>query len=360
MNLRDEFKRLAVVAAMALAACGGPDAGLMSDDVDGDEWVQGEDELTTASHRVSVWFPQAKGNVWVFESGSATRTLRLNNVTPGMATLEGLYPSALWLGTNDETATTLQGWDETTSNWLPWMRFGFVSTSWNYGTAACTGSVMKRTATGAVVASKAGTFSDTRTISVTQVTKPNVRCAAPAITELTFAANVGLVAFRTGKGERFTLRSATVGGKTIPGSVSAALTFDKSSYTSKPNTIRCITTPCPSNAQTAVAKAKFTVTNSTSSSVTWRFNTGCQFDLDLVTSGGTVVKRLSTERACTEALTQLTLAAGASKVYTFDVPLHDRDLLQLDGSYTARARLIATNTSPTSPTATTTLSVRVQ
>ena len=94
-------------------------------------------------------------------------------------------------------------------------------------------------------------------------------------------------------------------------------------------------------------------------SKTWQFSTGCQFDVELVSTSGTVVRKLSEGRACTFALTSLTLATGQSKVYTATIPLADRNNLQLDGTYSVRAKLIASSNTTAAPSATGSLSVSV-
>lgn len=354
---------VASLAAALVLGCG-PDAqGLIdAQDVDTDEAVATtEGELTTSS-RAGVWFPLQAGNTWTYESSTAAdRTVRLANVGDGMAEVLGLGASGTWVGVSSSSSNTLMRWDAEAGAWTSWLRFGFSSTPWSLGTAACTGAKLRRSATGTTVATPAGSFTDTRTIAIEQIPSRTALCAPPAFSELTFAAGVGLVAFKTGRGERFVLKSGTVEGVRYPaasGGVTATLTLDKASYVSTPNTIRCITTPCPSNEQTAVAKATFTVTNGTAGSRTWNFRTGCQFDIELVTASGLVVKRLSDERACTMALTSVTLAAGQSRTWTSDVVLSDRDGLQLDGSYTARARLIPSSAG-TAPLASRAFSVRV-
>jgi hypothetical protein len=179
---------------------------------------------------------------------------------------------------------------------------------------------------------------------------------------MTFAAGVGLISFRTGRGERFVLKSATVDGKRVPagnGTVSATVTLDRASYVNTPNTIRCVTTPCPGNEETAVARVTFTVTNGSPAAQTWNFRTGCQLEVEVVSASGLVVKRLSDDRACTMALTSVSLAAGQSRTWSAELPLTDRDGLQLDGSFTARARLIPSANAGAAPVATRAFSVRI-
>jgi hypothetical protein len=154
-----------------------------------------------------------------------------------------------------------------------------------------------------------------------------------------------------------------VNGRDVPAAASsdvqAKVVLDRVNYESLPNTIVCITTPCPSNAQTAEAKVELQLKNTGSSAQTWQFATGCQFDVDLVSATGRVVRRLSEGRACTFALTSLTLGAGQSKVYAASIPLADRDGLQLSGTFTVRARLIPSGSATAVPTASSSLNVRV-
>lgn len=356
-------RTFAAAVVMVLAACGGPDAQTLIDssDVDTDETIATTEGELTSSSRAALWFPLAASNSWTYESSNGSKTVRVSWSGDGMAELDGLLPSRTWVGVSDSSANTLMQWDANARSWRAWLRFGFASTTWSMGSGECTGAKLRRSATGTSTTTPAGSFSDTRTISIEQIPSRTALCAPPAFTELTFASGVGLVAFRTGYGERFFLKSALVGGKRIPanGSVTASLTLDKSAYISKPNTIRCITTPCPSNEETASAKATFTVSNGSASSQTWQFRSGCQFDVEVVSASGLVVKRFSDEQACTLALTSVTLAPGQSKTWSADVKLADRDGLQLDGSFTMRARLIPSSMAQ-APTASQAFTVRVQ
>lgn len=358
------FKRAFGAVVIAVLASCGPDAQTLidADDVDTDETAttSTEGELTSSS-KASVWFPLNQSNTWTYESASGSRTVRLGSVSTGMAEVQGLLAANTWVGVSDTSANTIMQWDESARAWKAWLRFGYASTTWTMGTAECTGARLKRSGTGTTVTTPAGSFSDTRTISIEQIPSRTAFCAPPAFTEVTFAAKVGLIGFRTGTGERFFLKSATVAGRQVPavGAVTATVSLDKTSFVSKPNTIRCITAPCPSNEETAVAQATFTVTNGGTSPQTWQFRTGCQFELEVLSASGLVVKRLSDDRVCTMALTSVTLAPGQSKTWTSPVKLADRDGLQLDGAFTLKARLIPSSTIA-APTATKSFSVRIQ
>ncbi|MFT3710365.1 MAG: BsuPI-related putative proteinase inhibitor [Archangium sp.] len=348
------------VLSLSLWACG-PDAMAVigDDDVDGTESFDAE---LTSTSRSNSWFPMQEGNSWTLKSATGeTKTLTLTQVGSGMGLLTGLYDAPVWVGVASDSATTLFQWKNET--WEPLIRFGYASTSWKTNTNACNGYTGRRSATGATVSTPAGSYTDTRSIEFNWVTSPTARCAQPVLGRMSFVPNVGLVSIETGAGIRYDLASAKVNGKTIPtttaSNISAKVALDKVNYESVPNTIRCITTPCPSNAQTAEATVEFSVQNTGSASQTWQFNTGCQYDVEIVSSTGRVVRRLSEGRACTYSLTSLTLSAGQSKTYSVKVPLADREGLQLDGTYSVRAKLIPSSNAATAPTASSSLSVVV-
>ena len=349
------------VVAMSLFACG-PDAmARVDDDADVDGTEAYDAELTSTS-RSSTWLPFASGNSWTFRStAGATRTVTLTQVEGNMGLLTGLFTAPTWVGLTSDSATTLQQW--TGSAWVPLIRFGYATTSWRTSSETCTGLIGRRLSTGAAISTTAGNFSDTRTISYAQVSTPTTLCEPQAFNELSFVPNVGLVAFRTGGNQRFTLVSATVGGRVFPvepeANITAKVTLDQASYVSIPNTIRCITTPCPSNAQTASARVSFELKNTGTTSKTWQFSTGCQFDVELLSMSGQVVRRLSDGRACTFSLTSVTLGAGQSKSYTASIPLENKDGLQLDGRYSVKAKLIPSSSATTAPTASGSLAVSV-
>lgn len=353
----------AALVAFSFLGCG-PDAlattmGEDELDVDGTETYDAE---LTATSRSNTWFPMQEGNTWTFKNASGTtRTVKFTQVGDGMALLTGLHAEPTWVGLTSDSATTLQQWGGST--WEPLVRFGYATTTWKTNSTTCKGLVGRRLSTGTAITTPAGSFTDTRSVIYAQVSTPSTLCAPPAFTELTFVPNVGLVSFKTGTGQRFNLVRATVNGREFPVTTSAELTasvvLDKASYVSYPNTIQCITQPCPSNADTAEAKIEFRLANTGSAAATWQFSSGCQFDLELVSSTGRVVRKLSDDRACTLSLTSLTLGAGQSKVYSATMPLIDKEGLQLSGTYTVRAKLIPSQNAASAPTATKSLQVSV-
>jgi hypothetical protein len=125
-----------------------------------------------------------------------------------------------------------------------------------------------------------------------------------------------------------------------------------------PNTIRCITTPCPGNDVTANATFSLKVTNTGGETVAMHFNSGQQFNFELIDAAGAVVKGWSDDRAFIMALTKVTLAPGASKTFTGTMELKDRDGMQLEGTYTVRGVVLAGNVAQ--PQATKTITVTIQ
>lgn len=354
-------------AVTFFAGCGpGPDASAL---VGGSGELEGEAEYATTSDELlsnaaSVWFPMREGNSWTLETSSGARkTIRYSDVEDGMAWLSGLSASGEWTATTPEYPNTLYRWDDVSYQWGPYFRFGYAVTPWTVGSGACNTFTARRSATDATVVTPAGTFGSARSISFSMITQPNVRCAMPAFSEVTFAPNVGPVMVKTAAGDKYLLKSALVNGTVYPKVATAAakgiLKADKTSYLNQSNTIRCITTPCPSNEVTAVAKLTYTVTNTSSSAATWQFASGKQFDIDVVSSAGKVVKRWSDGRYFTMALTTFTLQPGASKTFTAEVELKDTAGQQLSGAYVLKAYLVPRLTSPNAA-AQTSISVTLQ
>lgn len=336
---------LSAAVVLVLAACG-PNAAAVNDTMEPES-----EELATThsglalSNGAATWFPMAEGNSWSFQAPSGeVRKVSYEGVYEGIGFLDGLIPNGRWMGESSSSPNTLYGWNEDDNTWSPFIRFGYAVTTWTWGKGACNEYKVKRSATGITVTTPAGTFSDARTISFERKPSPTARCMMPAFTALTFAPKVGLIAIQTDV-EKFVLTNAKVGGTLYPavGGIKGSLKLDKAVYVNKPNTIVCITTPCPGNEVTATAKATFTVTNNGTKSETWQFNSGCQFDVQLVSASGKIVRTLSENRFCTLSLTSVTLAPGQSKTYSADLPLSTRTGEQLFGNFTAKANLIPTN-----------------
>jgi hypothetical protein len=339
---------LALFAAATLACGTGPDALAVVDQSGPDELGSSEDNLT--SNKVSDWFPVANNNEWVFKAvgGTATRTVKMTDTSDGVGYLEGLLPGGKWIGVDATAPNTLYGWSDTLNAWKPFLRFGYAVTPWEFATTSggpCDTLVIKRSATGVNSMSPAGLFKDGRSVSVNFKGGPTVRCAAPPLFELTFHPSVGLVSFVDGQNVKYVLTRATVGGKSYPtaavpqADVRGFVKLDKVSYQNIPNTIRCVTTPCPSNGVTATAKLTYTVTNYGSAPFTYQFTSGCQMNVEVLTASGAVVKNLAIARLCTQALSSFTLAPGASKSFSDEFTVESDSGEQLAGSFKARASL---------------------
>lgn len=332
---------LLAVTSVALFACGPNTAS-----IDSPMAAESEDIASTSdalvSNRADVWFPMQEGNTWQLESATGqSRKVTFAGVHDGIGYLDGLMLDGRWMGTAASAPNSVYAWNESANSWGTFLRFGYAVTPWSFGEGACNAYTVKRSATDVTITTPAGTFTGARTLAFERKPSPTARCQPPAFTELTFAAGVGLIAVGTYDGTLF-LKSANVNGKAYPAAsgVKGTLKLDKVVYVNKPNTIACITTPCPSNDVTATAKATYTVTNTGTKSVTFEFTSGCQFDMKLVDATGAIVYSMLADRLCSASLTQFTLAAGQSKVFTNDLLLSAGGY-QLFGDFTAKAMLSA-------------------
>jgi hypothetical protein len=340
------FRKLLITLGLVLAACGVNSTATIGEEAFEPE-VEGSSDALSSS-KVGDWFPLAEGNTWVLRNAAGqTRTVSFSGLESDVAWLDGLLPEGRWAGITSAAPNTLYSWDPQ-GYWEPLFRFGYAVSSWSWGSGACGTFSAKRSATGRKVVTPAGTFTDTRSIAFTFKPAPNVRCAASAdIGEYTFAARVGLVQLKTADGVVFDLVSAKVGTKTWPApEVKATLTTDKAAYVSKGNTIRCITTPCPGNEEPATAKLTYKVTNTSSSTKTWSFSSGCQTNTLLFDANGAVVKNFEITRLCIQALTKIVLAPGQSKTWADELVLVGDDGTLLEGSYTAKTHLIPMDGKP--------------
>ncbi len=334
-----------VTAACALWACGPNTASIGTS-----SQMEGESEIgsTTGelvSNSAALWFPMHEGNTWTLTSPSGVvRTVTYEGVYEGVGHLSGLMLDGRWMGTGSSAPNSLYSWNENDNTWSAFLRFGYAVTPWSWGVGACNAYTVKRSATNKTITTPAGTFSGTRTIAFDRLPSPTARCMPPAFTELTFAPGVGVIAIDTYDG-KFLLKSAKVNGKLFPAAtgIKGSLRLDKSVYINKPNTIACITTPCPSNEVTAVAKATYTVTNTGTRAEIFTFNS-CLYDMQLVDENGKTVYTLLSARLCLQALTTFTLSPGQSKVFTDELTLANGD--QLFGNFTAKAFLTTSNGAP--------------
>ncbi len=345
MNLKHSVLALAVL----LAACGAPTAPV-SPELSADELSSSAETAEAGAELVSsaarLWFPMSEGDSWTFMSRTSTRKLTVDFASGGIRHLTGFTADedGTWLGYTDGAPNSLYAWGST-AGWAPFLRFGYRYTPWEYkgNGGGCERFELRRSATDIAFPTPAGSFADARTIDLTLIPSPTARCVAPAYASITFAPGVGPVGFTTGAGEVFVLKEASVSGRAFPAALS--LRTDKATYVNQPNTIRCITTPCPSNEVTAVANLTLTLTNTSQASRTYRFTSSQQHDFQLLDAAGKVVKTWSMDKLFAQGETSFTLAPGGSRSFTGELSL-EAGGQQLKGVYTARGTLTAESGAP--------------
>ncbi len=346
--MKKHFAVLWSIAFSGLFACTTP---VPDDGVPGslDEVAEediGASSAELSSSRAAEWFPMSEGDSWTLTNKNKTQTIRIEYAEDGIRLATGINGDEdLWLGYAPRSPNSLYAFNFDADQWEPFIRFGYRYTPWafSFNDSGCGKFHARRTATDIQVSTPAGLFKDARTIEFTQVPAPHVRCVAPAFSHITFAHNVGPIAIVNGMGETFLLKSAKVGNRSYPvaqtAAVKATVSSDRAVYVNQPNTIRCITTPCPGNEVTAVARFALTVTNTSTTAQQFQFSSGKQFDFEILNAQGKVVKAWSDDRMFTMALSQFSLQPGASRTFRGEVSLKDRDGLQLNGHYTVRGKL---------------------
>jgi hypothetical protein len=319
-----------VLVAVSLFSCG-PDMNVSPDERSVNTEVA-ESELSVNS--AAKWFPRDTNTGFVFERVSAegTRDVRLQ---VGNATqLSGLFENAVTLTESSKTVISARFGTESASTFL---RFSGAS-SWTFGSGACGTFFVSRVNESEPLYTGAGVFGERRTFRFTTKSDPRVRCAAPAISELSFAADVGLVSFKTGRGELYVRKSSSAGivlggGNTL----STIVTLDKVKYANKPNTIRCIQAPCPSNAEVDVAKVTVTLKNNGQSPVTVTYTNGCFVNTVVVNADGLVLRNENTVRDCAAVAGRFTLTPGQVQVFNQEVPMQDLSGNPFEGGYSLYA-----------------------
>lgn len=339
----------ALLSATVLGACGVPDStAQLHTDMPGDgDLAETGSEL--ASNAAKVWFPLDEGNEWVFESATGkTHTIRVDYREGNLMYVTGLREEPTWFGLSAKYTTNFYVWNAESQSWGYHVRFGYRYTPWKYQPtdSVCDTFQGRRLDTGVEVSTPAGAFEDARVIGFDWKTPPNAFCAPRGFRSISFAPNVGPVALVDAYGETLSLVSAKVGSKEYSassGKLSLKLATDEASYLNKPNTIRCITTPCPSNEVTATATFTMTLSNGTKDAYTFQFPSAQHFDFELVDSEGKVVRAWSDDRSFGQVVTQFTLKGGQTKTFTGEVELKDRHGSQLEGTYTVRGVLRMSN-----------------
>ncbi len=354
------MKRLWVVGLLWLAGCGVDSDATVGGVPSDAELTESSDEL--ASSRADVWWPLAQGNEWILQSPrGGTIRLAVSYSSGSIRYLEGMNGEGVWLGHASSAPNSLYvyNWDE---GWGPLVRFGYAYTPWDvrYSDGPCDHFRARRSATGARVQAMAGAFTDVRKVEFEIRPDPTVLCRPPYVKELAFAPGVGPVALSSGTGETFLLASAKVGQRQYGGvsGISVSVSADRAEYTSRPNTIACVTAPCPSNEVTAVARLTLTVRNTSSSARTFQFRSGQRFDFLLSDDRGELRATWSESQLFTQASGSLTLSPGQSRSFTAEMPLKGRDGQQLEGIFTVRG--VLTTADGNGPSATTTIRVTIQ
>jgi hypothetical protein len=321
-----------VLVAVAMFSCG----------VD-ESMVQNLDESDVTAdalsrNAVANWFPLEANNSWTFEKvgGAGTRTVSVRAGTGRTVQLTGLFNDTVVLSASSTTVMLRDSSDQAAT---PFLRFG-ATRSWMFGSGPCGTFEVTQVKDMEPLYTVAGIFEERRTFKFNQRTNPVVLCTPAPVFELSFAAGRGLVSFKTGDGETFALTSTNVGEtpRNRP-AVSGTISLDKATYANKPNSIRCIQAPCPSNAELDTAKLKYTLRNNGLLPVTYRFTNGCWFNVVVVDAAGMTVRNEDAVRFCTLATGEFTLAPGASKTFSQDLPMADLSGSQLEGGYTVYAYL---------------------
>jgi Intracellular proteinase inhibitor len=319
-----------VLVAVSLFSCG-PDMNVSSAEQSLDTEVA-ESELSANS--AAKWFPRDTNTGFVFERVGAEGTRDVRLQVGSAAQLSGLFENAVTLTESSKTVLSARFGTEAATAFL---RFSGAS-SWTFGSGACGTFVVNRINDSEPLYTGAGVFGERRTFRFTLKTDPRVRCAAPAVSELSFAANVGLVSFKTGRGELFVRKSSSSGIVLGGGNaLSTTVTLDKVQYANKPNSIRCIQAPCPSNAEVDVAKVTITLKNNGQTPVPFTYTNGCFVNAVVVNADGLVMRNENTVRFCAAVAGRFTLAPGQVQIFNQEVPMQDLSGNPFEGGYSLYA-----------------------
>jgi hypothetical protein len=306
------------------------------------------------TYAATRWAPLDAGNTWSYreQGGTETREIKVLQTYGAYRYVAGIFGARqeLWFGYHaaPSYANNLFVWNGDAQAWYYGFRFGVTSTStrWGFkhGDGGCSEYTAGWKASGTTITTAAGTFRGCRQVGLEFRPAANVRCASAPDASYWFAPEVGIVRIVTAAGKTYDLETAIVGSKVYPipapaPALSAICSIDKRVYENVLRTVYCIRAPCPPVPEPATAQVSYTITNASSSTKTFQFSSGKQLDVEIFDPTGKVVKAWSDDRMFTQALTQFSLAPGASKTFTADVALLGRDGKLLDGTYTARAFL---------------------
>jgi len=312
-----------------------------------------------------TWFPLWEGNEWVFHSGLHEVRVATDYQDGNNYYLTGFLGADQWAyqnAWNTTYATRILSWNPNSASWSDLLRFEKANNvTWNVNltNGACDTYKAQRKATGVSSSTPVGSFTSARRYQFDLVPEANVRCATPLMQSVVFAPGVGPVEFKSAAGTVYKLVSADVDGwsyglvapkQTLSSNgVQATLSLSSSRYNNQPNTIACITQPCPSNQVNGVANITFTVKNTGSTSKTFNFESGHQTEFVVVDSTGTTIAKWGSNQVFTQSATSVTLAAGQSKTWTATLEMLDNQGQQLAGYYTLQGWMIGSSIKPTVP-----------
>jgi hypothetical protein len=159
----------------------------------------------------------------------------------------------------------------------------------------------------------------------------------------------------------FATGMAELNAQTLPPPVGSGIvtTFqaDQDIYTNQPAEFWC--PPCTTNIppcmlpcyltnaeKTAVARFTFTVQNQYNHPRAFQFDSGQQFDFELIDQTGRVVAAWSDDKFFIQSPTSFALGPGESAMFTADMSLKGRDGQQLNGPYLVHAFLTTSGPLP--------------
>jgi hypothetical protein len=279
------------------------------------------------------------GNHWeLAANGESARHIQIVERTEAGTRVSGLTRSAdLLLSLDERVPNALLAWNNDTERWVPFLRLDRKSWWFHASADVCDRYRVTRLADRRVVTG-AGDFT-AMAFGFELVAPANVRCEDQPFDTLMVAQNTGPVAL-VKAGHEALLQRAMIGDTVLYNMpMPTGLVVEQHEFINHPNTINCIAAPCPSNAVTAVAKFKLTVENAEAEVHVCEFRTAKQQNFELINQAGEVVQSWVNGRAFEQSPTQLTFAPGETKIFEGEVPLVDRNGVQLEGTYRVRASM---------------------
>ncbi len=312
-----------------------------------------------------TWFPLWEGNEWIFHSG--TQEVRVaTDYQDGddLFYLTGFMGKDMWVYQDALSPTyysRIQFWNADAAAWKDLLRFekaNNVAWSVNLTGGACDTYSVQRTATNVTSTTPVGTFTGSRSYSLGLVPEMTARCMPSPMNSVIFAPTVGPVEFTSTAGAKYKRIGGYVDGtnytipapkKTVTSSgIQATLSLSAGRYNNQPNTIACITQPCPSNQVNANASLTLTVKNTSTSSKTFQFADGQPYNFTISDATGTAIAKWTDDHTPI-GVTSLTLAPGQSKTWTTSMAMLDVNDVQLAGFYTVRGWMVGSTATPSVP-----------